>query len=321
MSIESIMKGVINAGKETGEAFGSALKEGGEAYRRGGADEYRKTMMSKGSSGYQKAAAYGMPGTSVLLMMGASKHERDKGDDLGANILGAGAIVMGSALALSGFNAVRSANVRNFAQGVVDNSKQTMKRIIENAPRQERAAEQVIAPQTVHTPPPPVEHVAEQVASTPQAPPFTPSHEWQHIPDGTAVPPGGEFNMNMETGKNMGRWPSKNPEVLANSINQRRVHDANKANRMTPEEHHAAANSQYDMWSSMGSGYSDIRQSISDHITEQLSKNRHISTASGNESLYMSELHQRGYDTKAIPQMYRSGEGHEESVEIQYSKR
>jgi hypothetical protein len=37
---------------------------------------------------------------------------------------------------------------------------------------------------------------------------FVPSPEWQEIPDGCPCPPGGEFRMDFETGKNWGRWPS-----------------------------------------------------------------------------------------------------------------
>jgi hypothetical protein len=37
---------------------------------------------------------------------------------------------------------------------------------------------------------------------------FTPSAEWQPIPDGYPCPPGGEFRMNFQTGVNMGRWPT-----------------------------------------------------------------------------------------------------------------
>lgn len=38
------------------------------------------------------------------------------------------------------------------------------------------------------------------------APTFTPSVDWQEIPDGVAVPPGGEYRFDMATGKNYGRW-------------------------------------------------------------------------------------------------------------------
>ena len=40
-----------------------------------------------------------------------------------------------------------------------------------------------------------------------QAQTFTPSTEWQVIPEGMAVPPGGEFRLDMDGGQNFGRWP------------------------------------------------------------------------------------------------------------------
>jgi hypothetical protein len=40
------------------------------------------------------------------------------------------------------------------------------------------------------------------------APVFTPSADWQEIPDGCAVPPGGEYRLDMATGRNYARWPS-----------------------------------------------------------------------------------------------------------------
>jgi hypothetical protein len=39
--------------------------------------------------------------------------------------------------------------------------------------------------------------------------PFTPSSEWQEIPDGYPCPPGGTFKMNFQTGKNWGCWPEQ----------------------------------------------------------------------------------------------------------------
>jgi len=39
--------------------------------------------------------------------------------------------------------------------------------------------------------------------------PFVPSPEWQVVPDGFPCPPGGEFNMNLQTGVNQGRWPDR----------------------------------------------------------------------------------------------------------------
>ena len=38
--------------------------------------------------------------------------------------------------------------------------------------------------------------------------PFAPSSEWQIVPEGFPCPPGGEFNMNLQTGITFGRWPA-----------------------------------------------------------------------------------------------------------------
>jgi hypothetical protein len=38
---------------------------------------------------------------------------------------------------------------------------------------------------------------------------FTPSPEWQEVPDGYPCPPGGEFRLDFATGKNWARWPSQ----------------------------------------------------------------------------------------------------------------
>ena len=38
--------------------------------------------------------------------------------------------------------------------------------------------------------------------------PFEPSAEWQIVPEGFPCPPGGEFNMNLQTGVTLGRWPA-----------------------------------------------------------------------------------------------------------------
>jgi hypothetical protein len=39
--------------------------------------------------------------------------------------------------------------------------------------------------------------------------PFRPSAEWQVIPDGYPCPPGGEYRVDFETGKNWARWPAQ----------------------------------------------------------------------------------------------------------------
>lgn len=56
-----------------------------------------------------------------------------------------------------------------------------------------------------------VEEIGVYSEKTPIDTPFTPSAEWQEIPDGTPVPPGGEYRMDMNSGKNYGRWPEQTP--------------------------------------------------------------------------------------------------------------
>jgi hypothetical protein len=41
----------------------------------------------------------------------------------------------------------------------------------------------------------------------PEVTAFVPSSEWQQVPDGYVCPPGGEFNMNLQSGVTLGRWP------------------------------------------------------------------------------------------------------------------
>lgn len=44
--------------------------------------------------------------------------------------------------------------------------------------------------------------------------PFTPSRDWQEVPQGTSIPPGGQVRMDMGAGKSFARWP--NAPVAAN---------------------------------------------------------------------------------------------------------
>lgn len=65
--------------------------------------------------------------------------------------------------------------------------------------------------------PPPQPPTPEPSPHTPEPTPkkFVPSKEWQEIPDGIPVPPGGEFELNLKTGKRLGRWlnlPDSGPE-------------------------------------------------------------------------------------------------------------
>ena len=58
---------------------------------------------------------------------------------------------------------------------------------------------------------------------------FTPSSEWQAIPAGTPVPPGGDFRMDMESGQNFGRWTGLSPTPSAPPLG-RSSFDAEAAN-------------------------------------------------------------------------------------------
>ncbi|MDO8472953.1 MAG: hypothetical protein Q7T05_03960 [Dehalococcoidia bacterium] len=73
-----------------------------------------------------------------------------------------------------------------------------------------------VRPGEVAEPPAAAPVVAEPVA---RGAVFVPSTEWQEIPKGTPVPPGGEFRMDMASGKNYGRWdtppPPKPPAAAA----------------------------------------------------------------------------------------------------------
>lgn len=60
---------------------------------------------------------------------------------------------------------------------------------------------------------------------------FVPSEEWQVVPEGMAVPPGGEYNLNPETGQTMARWP-KNIQQQ----NERVVNEENSDNVTNPED-------------------------------------------------------------------------------------
>jgi len=51
--------------------------------------------------------------------------------------------------------------------------------------------------------------VSGGAAPAPPTVAFVPSPEWQVVPDGFPCPPGGEFNMNVQTGVNQGRWPDR----------------------------------------------------------------------------------------------------------------
>jgi hypothetical protein len=52
-------------------------------------------------------------------------------------------------------------------------------------------------------------------ATSPPTAPFTPSKDWQDIPEGMVMPNGGEFKMNMSTGRNQARWDNPPPPVQA----------------------------------------------------------------------------------------------------------
>lgn len=90
---------------------------------------------------------------------------------------------------------------------------------LRESPYQDDKNSRRCSPELAIADPLPVGHVSASVAEADStddkiyrqeasaSPPFTPSADWQEIPDGVICPNGGEFRMNFETGRNMGRWP------------------------------------------------------------------------------------------------------------------
>jgi hypothetical protein len=66
------------------------------------------------------------------------------------------------------------------------------------------------APQEVHGPAP-QGPAPEPRAAAPQPERFVPSSQWQEVPDWAAVPSGGEYKVNMATGKTEARWTGNIP--------------------------------------------------------------------------------------------------------------
>lgn len=56
---------------------------------------------------------------------------------------------------------------------------------------------------------------AERVARGEPTPAFTPSTEWQTVPEGTVIPPGAEVRMNMQGGPSEARWDNPPPAAAA----------------------------------------------------------------------------------------------------------
>ena len=58
---------------------------------------------------------------------------------------------------------------------------------------------------------------------------FSPSSEWQEIPPDVPVPPGGEFRMDLATGKNYGKWPDLGP--TSTPTQPQHLNDDNRADQ------------------------------------------------------------------------------------------
>jgi len=95
---------------------------------------YHDMMLGKGTSNLNKAVGYGVPGVAALGLAVASNNESNRGDALGAGILGSGAAVIGGALAMAGFGRVAEANIGKIARGVIDQSKNAKRTIDEHFP-------------------------------------------------------------------------------------------------------------------------------------------------------------------------------------------
>lgn len=95
---------------------------------------YHDMMLGKGTSNLNKAVGYGVPGVAALGLAVASNNESNRGDALGAGILGSGAAVIGGALAMAGFGRVAEANIGKIARGVIDQSKKAEDSLNKHAP-------------------------------------------------------------------------------------------------------------------------------------------------------------------------------------------
>ena len=58
---------------------------------------------------------------------------------------------------------------------------------------------------------------------------FKPSREWQEVPEGTAVPAGGEYRVDMEAGKSYARWPEMPEEKAQKSSTLRTIETEEQA--------------------------------------------------------------------------------------------
>lgn len=124
--------------KIQGYGTSNILNEGGEKQERSFTMQhlmsYHDQMLGKGTSTVSKAIGYGVPGVAALGLAAASGNESNRGDALGAGILGSGAAVIGGALAMAGFGRVAEANIGKIARGVVDQSKKAEDLLNQHAP-------------------------------------------------------------------------------------------------------------------------------------------------------------------------------------------
>lgn len=122
-ALESMFKKILGAGSEIGERFSARAEKGAERNAEGeitkpgmnifdnAAMSYHETMLGKNSSLARKSMGYGVPGVIGAGMGIGAYNEAQNGNTGGAAILGAGAAVMGGALALSHFGGVAEKSV------------------------------------------------------------------------------------------------------------------------------------------------------------------------------------------------------------------
>lgn len=122
-ALEGIFKKVLGAGSEIGERFSARAGEGAERDAEGkitkpgmnifdnAAMSYHETMLGNNSSLARKSMGYGVPGVIGAGMGIGAYNEAQNGNTGGAAILGAGAAVMGGALALAHFGGVAEKGV------------------------------------------------------------------------------------------------------------------------------------------------------------------------------------------------------------------
>lgn len=68
----------------------------------------------------------------------------------------------------------------------------------------------------------------EQPTTPAESTPFTPSKDWQQVPEGTVVPPGGEYRMNPNAGTAEARWnePPADPSTIAGQVQEKSIKES-----------------------------------------------------------------------------------------------